>query len=51
MQAMLATQLNDLVHGNPPVIEKNSIIKLVTYACNIVQGRRYVPIFLPFSTR
>jgi hypothetical protein len=38
---MLATQLNHLIASDPPAIEKNSIIKLVTYACNVVQNRRY----------
>lgn len=40
---MLATQLNGLLATDPPSIEKNTVIKLNTYACNVVQNRRSVP--------
>ncbi|GAA5921776.1 hypothetical protein JCM1841_001858 [Sporobolomyces salmonicolor] len=41
-QAMLATALNDFVAGDAPVVTKNSIIKLLTYAVNDVQTRRII---------
>lgn len=40
MQAMLATQLNHLLTNDPPAFEKNTVVKLITYACNVVQNRR-----------
>ena len=38
--AMLATQLNHMVTSN--AIQRNGIIKLTKYLCNIVSGRRIV---------
>lgn len=40
MQAMMATQLNHMLTGDTPEVQRNTIIKLTSYACNIVQGRR-----------
>lgn len=37
---MLATQLNHMLATNPPQLERNTVIKLNTYACNVVQNRR-----------
>ena len=37
---MLATQLNHMVTSN--AIQRNGIIKLTKYLCNIVSGRRIV---------
>lgn len=48
MQAMLAVGLNGLVNCDPPEIDKNTIIKLLTYSCNTVANRRSVP--LPFRS-
>ncbi|BGP13947.1 hypothetical protein JCM10213_005531 [Rhodosporidiobolus nylandii] len=42
VQAMLTTTLNDLVLGDDPVIQKFSIVKLPTYAVNVVQNRKIV---------
>lgn len=42
MQAMLATQLNHLLTSDPPSFEKHTVVKLLTYACNVVQNRRLV---------
>ncbi|KAK4705716.1 replication factor A1, partial [Phenoliferia sp. Uapishka_3] len=42
MQAMLSTQLNELVSCDPPQIDKNTVLKLLTYATNIVGNRRIV---------
>lgn len=44
MQAMLSTQLNDLVSCEPAQIDKNTILKLVTYATNIVSNSRARPL-------
>lgn len=41
-QAMLTTTLNHYVAGDSPEIVKNSIVKLPTYAVNVVQNRRCV---------
>lgn len=38
IQSMLATQMNSLVTNKD--IDKNSVIKLVQFACNAVQDRR-----------
>ena len=38
-QAMLATQLNDLVTGN--LLQPDCIVRLNEFLCNIVQGRKY----------
>lgn len=40
LQAMLGTQLNNLVESN--ALTKNGLITLTQYATNVVQGRRYV---------
>lgn len=37
---MLATQQNHLVVGDDAVVQKNAVIKLLTYALNELQGRR-----------
>lgn len=47
MQAMLATQLNHMITSDPPALEKNTIVRLIQYACNIVQNRRYVLPLVP----
>ncbi|BGP46042.1 Replication factor A protein 1 [Rhodotorula kratochvilovae] len=41
-QAMLTTALNHLVAGDTPDITKNAIVKLPTYAVNVVQNRRII---------
>ncbi|GAA5987161.1 hypothetical protein JCM11641_002150 [Rhodosporidiobolus odoratus] len=42
VQAMLTTSLNDLVLGDTPEVQKFSIVKLPTYAVNVVQNRKIV---------
>ncbi|KAI9592047.1 hypothetical protein BDF19DRAFT_452987 [Syncephalis fuscata] len=44
MQAMLSTQLNDIITSDQLV--KNSIIRLDKYSCNAVQNRRIVIVLL-----
>lgn len=39
MQAMLATQLNSLVHEN--TIQRNTVVALEKLTCNYVQEKRY----------
>ncbi|GAA5845759.1 hypothetical protein JCM9279_006100 [Rhodotorula babjevae] len=41
-QAMLTTGLNHLVAGDTPTIGKNAVVKLQTYAVNVVQNRRII---------
>ncbi|GAA6016502.1 hypothetical protein JCM10207_002819 [Rhodosporidiobolus poonsookiae] len=41
-QGMLTTTLNDLVLGDTPEIQKFTVVKLNTYAVNVVQNRRIV---------
>jgi len=41
-QAMLTTSLNHLVAGDTPTIGKNAVVKLQTYAVNVVQNRRII---------
>ncbi|GAA5996274.1 replication factor A subunit protein RFA1 [Rhodotorula paludigena] len=41
-QAMLTTTLNHLVAGEEPQMVRNAIVKLPTYAVNVVQNRRIV---------
>lgn len=40
MQAMLATQLNNLIQDG--TIVKHSVIKIERLTCNYLQGKRYV---------
>ncbi|KAM0753641.1 replication factor A 1, rfa1 [Meredithblackwellia eburnea MCA 4105] len=42
IQAMLSTSLNHLVASDPPELDKNHFIKLLTYATNVVGNRRIV---------
>lgn len=48
VQAMLTTTLNDLVTGDEPAISKFTIVKLPTYAVNVVQNRRCVLLLFSF---
>ncbi|TNY19811.1 hypothetical protein DMC30DRAFT_417560 [Rhodotorula diobovata] len=41
-QAMLTTGLNHLVAGDAPTIGKNAVVKLMSYAVNVVQNRRII---------
>jgi replication factor A1 len=44
LQAMLATQLNELVQND--VITKNSIVTVDKMICNVVSGKQCVPYYI-----
>ncbi|KAK4058715.1 Replication factor A protein 1 [Microbotryomycetes sp. JL221] len=41
-QAMAASSHNPILAQDPPLVDKNSIIRLITFSCNLVQGRRII---------